>query len=64
MTNRERDSAARLFLEVAERLRTTCQNASACPHAAAARCGSEAHAIESLVKSYLSPKPRRIRGKR
>jgi hypothetical protein len=64
VTNRERDSAARLFLEVADRLRAACQDDSASPHAAAARCGSEAHAIESLVMSYLSPKPRRIRGKR
>lgn len=63
MTNRDRDSAARLFLQIAERLRKAYENASACPHAAAAQCGQEAHAIESLVAEYLKPRPR-VRGKR
>lgn len=55
MTNRDRDSAARLLLQVAERLRKAGADCWS--------CGQEAHAIESLVAEYLKPRPR-VRGKR
>lgn len=77
MTNRDRDSVAKLLRQVAERLASAPeatresserhQPGGSAAHQAGALeqvCRNEAHAIESLISSYLAPAKSRARGKR
>lgn len=79
MTNRDRDSVAKLLLQVAERLasapdvalESAQRNAASDPYpyqvgALDRACASEAHAIRHLVEEYLTPRTSKVlgRGKR